>query len=113
MLSTWIAFVCGIVLVGSDDVPRTRLGIRDTAFTINGEARFLLGISYYGALGAPEETVRRDLAEIKRLGFNWVRVWATWAAFGNDVSAVDRAGQPREPFLHKLQEFVTTCDRLG
>ena len=24
MLSTWIAFVCGIVLVGSDDVPRNR-----------------------------------------------------------------------------------------
>ena len=56
--------------VGCEDIPGARLGIKDTAFTINGEPQFLLGISYYGALGALEETVRRDLAEIKRRGFN-------------------------------------------
>ena len=30
----------------------TRLGINGADFTLNGQPAFLLGISYYGALGA-------------------------------------------------------------
>jgi hypothetical protein len=73
----------------------------------------LLGISYYGALGAREEFVQKDLEDIQRLGFNWLRVWATWASFGEDVSAVDTQGQPREPFLGRLKWLVAECDRRG
>src|SRR5689334_20572062 len=68
--------------------PATRLGVKGPAFTLNGDPTFLLGISYYGGLGASDETIERDLADVKKHGFNWIRVWATWAAFENDVSAV-------------------------
>src|SRR6185503_4002440 len=64
----------------------TRLSIAGTQFTINGQPTFLLGISYYSALGASEAHIKRDLDQMQRLGFNWFRVWATWAAFSNDVS---------------------------
>jgi hypothetical protein len=57
------------------------LGIKGTRFTINDQPVFLLGISYYGALGAPNETVLRDLEDMQRYGINWIRVWANWAAF--------------------------------
>ncbi|WP_456337533.1 hypothetical protein [Fervidibacter sacchari] len=67
----------------------TELGVKGSQFTINGKPAFLLGISYYGALGAPKEFILRDLDDIQRYGFNWLRVWATWSAFGKDVSAVD------------------------
>src|SRR5438067_10806604 len=66
-------------------------------FRLGGRPTFLLGISYFGALGAPERILRADLAEMKRLGFNWIRVWCTWEAFGSDVSAVDGEGRAREP----------------
>jgi hypothetical protein len=89
----------------------TVLDTQDSRFTLNGTPAFLYGISYYGALGASEETIRQDLADMKRHGFNWLRVWATWAAFSNDVSAVDFEGRPREPFLKKLQWLVAECDR--
>src|SRR5690242_9751732 len=79
-------------LAGGGTEPVTRLGTDGTRFTVNGRRAFLFGVSYYGALGAPDETVRRDLAGLKKHGFNWVRVWATWAAFGDDVSAVDAEG---------------------
>ena len=92
---------------------QTALGIQDTRFTLNGQPTFLLGISYYGALGAPEEFIRRDLDDLQRHGFNWLRVWATWAAFDRDVSAVDAQGGPREPFLGKLRWLVAECDRRG
>jgi len=91
----------------------TVLGIQDTRFTLNGRPTFLLGISYYGGLGAAEESIRRDLDDLQRSGFNWLRVWATWAAFDHDVSAVNERGEPREPFLGKLQWLVAECNRRG
>jgi predicted amidohydrolase len=92
---------------------KTELGITGAKFTLNGTPTFLYGISYYGALGAPEAFVRRDLAEMKEYGFNWIRVWATWGGFGSDVSAVDNTGKVREPFLTKLKAIVAQCDREG
>jgi hypothetical protein len=91
----------------------TILGIDGSRFTLNGRATFLLGISYYAALGAPEEFIRRDLDEMKRLGFNWLRVWATWGAFDQNVSAVDEQGQPREASLAKLKWLLSEADRRG
>ncbi len=89
------------------------LGIDGTRFTLNGKPTFLLGISYYGGLGASEDFIRRDLDDVQRYGFNWLRVWATWNAFDNDVSAVDAQGRPREPFLGRLEWLVAECDRRG
>lgn len=48
----------------------TQLGIRDYQFKINGEAKFLVGVSYYGALGSTEEKMLADLNDIQRHGFN-------------------------------------------
>jgi hypothetical protein len=94
------------------DAP-TLLGIAETHFTINGHPTFLLGISYYAGLGASEDFIRHDLDDLQRHHFNWLRVWATWGAFGKDVSAVDRHGKAREPFLGKLKWLVAECDRRG
>ena len=93
--------------------PATQLGLAGPQFTLNGKPTFLLGISYYGALGAGEQTIRRDLDDIQRHGFNWIRVWATWSAFTNDVSAVRDDGAAREPFLTRLKQLVAECDRRG
>ncbi len=100
-------------LAGGATGPVTRLGADGTRFTLIGRPAFLFGVSYYGALGASDETVRRDLADLKKHGFNWLRVWATWAAFGEDVSAVDADGKPREPFLKRLEHLVAACDEQG
>lgn len=89
------------------------LGVEGTRFTVDRKPTFLLGISYYGALGASPETLRRDLDDAKRLGFNWIRVWATWSAFGDLVSAVGSDGTAREPFFSRLRELVAECDRRG
>ena len=91
----------------------TVLGVCEDRFTLNGTPTFLLGFSYYGALGAPEEFLRRDLDDARRHGFNWLRVWATWDAFDHDVSAVGADGRAREPFLGKLRWLVAECDRRG
>jgi hypothetical protein len=91
----------------------TLLGIRGGELTLNGKSTFLLGFSYYGALGAHQDTVRRDLNDAQRLGFNWLRVWGTWNAFDRNISAVGADGAPREPFLGKLKWLVAECDRRG
>lgn len=91
----------------------TELGIDGTRFTLDGKPTFLLGVSYYGALGAPREFVDQDLDDFQRFGINWIRVWATWAAFDHDVTAVDDEGKPREPYFSRLRRLVAECDRLG
>jgi hypothetical protein len=93
--------------------PVAVLGIAGERFTLNGTPTFLLGFSYYGALGASEKTIRADLDQMQALGFNWIRVWATWSAFDNDVSAVDVHGQPRAVYLDKLAWLVGECARRG
>jgi beta-glucanase (GH16 family) len=99
--------------VATHTVGATTLGIEDASFTVNGRRTFLLGISYYGGLGAPEESLRRDLDDIQKYGFNWLRVWATWGLLDADISAVDAQGRAREPFLGRLRRLVAECDRRG
>src|SRR5687767_6412221 len=83
-----------VVATQADDpaTMTTVLAIENSRFTVNGKPTFLLGISYYGGLGATQEFIRRDLDDLGGRGFNWLRVWATWSAFGEDVSAIDPAG---------------------
>jgi hypothetical protein len=90
-----------------------RLGIAGTRFTVDGKPTFLLGISYYAALGASPNTVGKDLDRMRRFGFNWIRVWADWSSFGDNVSAVDSSGHPREPYLGNLRRLVEECGRRG
>ncbi|MGQ9730755.1 MAG: hypothetical protein ACUVX8_05710 [Candidatus Zipacnadales bacterium] len=91
----------------------TVLGIEGTRFTVNGKPTFLYGISYYGALGASDGTIQVDLETMQRYKFNWFRVWATWSAFGNDVSVVDYDGIPRPQYMARLKALVAECDRRG
>jgi hypothetical protein len=57
--------------------------------------------------------LRADLDRIQKYGFNWMRVWATWAAFDNDISIVDASGQVRRAALQKLERLLRDCDRRG
>ena len=101
----FLAFAVALLVLVPQPVPadqregRTWLGIKGTGFTLNDRPTFLLGVSYYSALGASEETIRQDLDEMRRRGFNWIRVWATWGAFDNEVSAVDAEGNARKLLL--------------
>lgn len=100
---------------GSDlrAVRGTTLAVEGTHFEVDGQKKFLLGLSYYGALGAPAEHIRTDLDHMQEHGFNWIRVWATWTAFDNDVSAVDADGRPREKYLKRLKRLVKEADSRG
>ena len=98
-------------LSADQPLPTTALGIEGTQFTLNGKPSFLRGLSYYGALGASEEILQSDFANMNRCGFNWIRVWATWDSFTNDVSAVDAQGYPREPYFSRLKKLLIRCDR--
>jgi len=91
----------------------TILRIAGTRFTLNDQPTFLYGISYYGALGAPEDFIQRDVEDMQRSGFNWIRVWANWRAFGADAAAVDGEGHAIAGGLEKLKRLVAECDRRG
>jgi hypothetical protein len=103
---------CGVMspcIAGSATV----LEVQQTRFVVNGRPTFLLGLSYYAGLGAREEFVQADLDDMQRSGFNWLRVFATLAVLGADVSAVDEYGAARQPQLSRLKWLVAECDRRG
>jgi hypothetical protein len=102
-----------LVAALSVSAAETRLGVDGSRFTVNGKPTFLLGISYYSGLGASEQTLKADLGDAQRYGFNWIRVWATCQLEGANVSAVEAEGKPREPYLRRLQQIVDECDRRG
>ena len=93
--------------------PTVTLEIQDTQFLVDGKPTFLLGASYYGGLGASDDFVDHDLHKLKESGFNWIRVWATWSAFENNVSAVDANGEAREPYLSRLRSLCEKANQLG
>jgi hypothetical protein len=107
--------ICMSVCSVAQGVQKTHeLGVRGSQFTLDGRPVFLLGCSYYGALGGDEKTWRADLDDMQKAGINWIRVWATWSAFGRNVSAVDgKTGEPRGEFMEKLKQLVAECDRRG
>src|SRR6185437_1941153 len=110
-----LAWACSASVRGAEELtPPTTLGVEGGRFTIDGRPTFPLGISYYGALGTDEDAWRRDLDQMRQCGVNWLRVWATWASFGNDGAAVEPlTGEPRQPFLQSLVRLVAECDRRG
>jgi hypothetical protein len=113
-----VAFYCVVFLtvfcLSAPPSKAVELGAEGDHFTLDGKPTFLLGCSYYGGLGATDATVRGDLDQLQKLGFNWIRVWADWTGFGADLSAVDGStGAGRQPFLDKLVWLCGECDRRG
>jgi hypothetical protein len=108
-----LVLIVVFMLIAAESTASTDLGVKGTQFTLNGKPAFLLGISYYGGLGASDQTLKRDLDDMQRHGINWIRLWATWAAFSNDVSAVNGDGQPRDEHFKRLRSLVADCDRRG
>ena len=106
-----LTILCGSFICKATSI--TKLAVSGSRFTINDRETFLFGISYYGALGAPRDFILRDLDDMQKFGINWLRVWATWAAFGHDVSAVNEEGKGREPYLSQLKWLVAECDNRG
>ena len=106
--------VAGYVMLWSASVGNcTVLGIKETQFTIDGNPTFLLGISYYGGCGAPAEFVKADFEDMRAAGFNWVRVWAVWPYFGEDMSVIGPSGEIRAPYMSRLRNLIVLADEMG
>lgn len=102
----------GCCVVASGQTPV--LGVSGASFTLDGKPTFLLGASYYGALGIEDrERITKDLDDLVAHGINWIRVWATWDAFDNNVSAVAPDGSPRSPFMERLERLCRLAGRRG
>ena len=102
-----------LLCIGRSATAATELDVEGARFTVNGKPTFLLGMSYYGALGASREFIQQDLDDMRKVRINWIRVFATWGAFGNDVSAIDQHGQLLQPHFDHLKWLIAECDRRG
>ncbi len=110
----WLGILLVLAAVGARrPASATTLGIDGTRFTLDGRPTFLVGVSYYGGLGAPREFIEKDLEDLRARRVNWIRLWATWGAHEHNVSAVDAQGKAREPYMATLRWLVEQADRRG
>ena len=107
------AALAALLALAPGTVAQTELRVQGGRFLVMGAPTFLYGLSYYGGLGASDETLKRDLDAAPRHGFNWIRVWATWTAYSNDVAVVSAEGRPRAAQMDRLRRLVAECDRRG
>lgn len=80
------------------------LGVAGPQFTVDGQERFLLGVSLFDALG-PTPPSGDDLETLARWGVGIVRVWAHWR---EPIYARDGSLTPQG--RHRLEALL---DRLG
>ncbi len=99
--------------LGSNPSFATTLGVDGARFTINGKPQFMLGISYFSALGIDAKATHGDIDQMHKLGFNWMRVWALWPAFGKNITAFKPDGSPMQPYMNRLKELLQYCDKRG
>ena len=115
LLGTLSAAVAGAEsLAGRSTSGPTVLSIAGPQFALNGQAHVSARhqlLRWHGC--QPNGSSSRISTDLQRFGFNWLRVWATWGAFQQDVSAVDVGGAAREPYFAKLQSLIAECDRRG
>ncbi|RLE65711.1 MAG: hypothetical protein DRJ38_03295 [Thermoprotei archaeon] len=78
------------------------IGVSGNRFTLNGRPIFLLGISAFDAIGKMKD---EDLDELRRLGFNLIRVWADWRE--NTIFNPD--GSINFTKLNELKALVEAC----
>lgn len=79
------------------------LGISGTRFTVDGQERFLLGVSLFDALG-PTPPSGDDLEALARWGVGIVRVWAHWREpiYARDGSLTPQGRRRLEALLDRL-----------
>jgi hypothetical protein len=105
---------CAIVMLVASCAWGAEIEVRGKMFAVDRRSVFLLGCSYYGGVGAAEQVYKTDLGELRNCGFNWIRIWATWAAYGKDVSVVDeKSGEVRADYFERLKKLIEECDRRG
>jgi hypothetical protein len=64
--------------IQDDDPKKQKIQIAKGLFVVRGQPSFLLGISYFDALSAPQEILEADLAFLRVRRFNTIRIWASW-----------------------------------
>jgi hypothetical protein len=95
------------------------LSTSGTHFTINGNQKFLLLVSYFDALDVPESHLARDFAQFQAWQIDGVRIFPNWLTSLGDPSyfagdtVIDESGQTRPGPLANLAQFVSTASAYG
>ncbi|MEO5820813.1 MAG: hypothetical protein ABIT71_09925 [Vicinamibacteraceae bacterium] len=118
-----------LVAIGASDTSRAApaaapvLGTAGGAFTVDGRPRFLLLVSYFDALRAPDATLDADFAYLRRHGLDGVRIFPNWwrcAAErqcgghpGDDTLFEAGTGRIRPERLERLRRVLDLAGRSG
>jgi hypothetical protein len=92
-------------LLGAASASAQHLTIQGDRFAIDGTPKFLVFISMFGAMGAPNITA--DLRAIKNLGFDGFRIWPNLDNGGPQIFNAD--GSVRGDGLAQLRTILDTA----
>ena len=73
-----LMLIAPLYAIQDEDPSKQKIQISKGLFVVRGHPSFLLGISYFDALSAPQEILEADLAFLRVRRFNTIRIWASW-----------------------------------
>lgn len=97
------------------------LGIAGPQFTVDGTPRFLVLVSYFDAVRAPEAVLEADFAWLRKHGLDGVRIFPNWWRCGDgtcgghpgDDTLMTPDGRLRPATLARLQAVLAAAGRHG
>ncbi len=95
-LFTFLAIAFLFFSAGNSAASSAKVGVSGEYFTINGEERFLLGVSLFDAINLSSSNLESDLDYLEENGYNLIRVWADWSwqnhKWGRDSTVYTKSG---------------------
>jgi hypothetical protein len=97
------------------------LGIAGAQFTVDGTPRFLVLVSYFDALRAPDAVIEADFAWLRRHGIDGVRIFPNWwrcdagkcGGHPGDDTLMAPDGTLRPTALARLKAVLAAAGRHG
>ncbi|MCC6795374.1 MAG: hypothetical protein IT366_09670 [Candidatus Hydrogenedentes bacterium] len=112
------AFFVSFALCVHAEVTTPQLAISKNRFTVDGQERFLVLVSYFDAMRASPENLETDFTFLRELGVDGIRIFPNWWDFRSKISfaddtLMDAKGKPRPDRMKVLNDLLERAARYA
>ncbi|MCC6154502.1 MAG: hypothetical protein IT367_12120 [Candidatus Hydrogenedentes bacterium] len=110
------AVLIAFALCSHAEGTKPQLAISKNRFTVDGQERFLVFVSYFDAMRASAENLETDFTYLREHGVDGIRIFPNWWDFRSKIAfardtLMDGKGNPRPERMQVLKDVLDRADR--